>query len=188
MKTNELLLMIGEMISLIGQFSDREEKIMAEHTSNECASNLFNLVRDGAMTSPKEVIMHFQKDLRNQIVAEPSEFSGQIVDLYEDFCDNAGISITNPEKDAYDKEAGYAPGENQAKLFGSDYDSIADAAVQLIDESAPSDVMARQITNIFADILATRGSRTVTDEERKYLEIRVIALLDNWCLLEKEVA
>ncbi len=189
MKTSELTLMVGEMISLVGQLNDRIEKIKEENSYNGCSDNLFDMIRDGAVSSIKEFLLYFQQDLRNEIVANPAQFSGEIIDIYENFCDEKTISIENPAIEEYNHEAGYAPGENDVKIFGVDYDSIADAAVQLVDEGSPACVTATLVTNVFADILASRGSRTITTEERTTLEKKVIELFDEWCLLsEKEVA
>ena len=46
------------------------------------------------------------------------ELVGEIVDIFENFLDEKGISIENDEKDGYD--------DDEAIIYGSDYDEIAD--------------------------------------------------------------
>ena len=108
-----------------------------------------------------------------------AEMKGQIVDIFEDFCTAKGITITNPEKDVYDKEAGYEPGENVAIIFGDDYDSITN----VVDDCAENN--KREITSFravveFSTICAARGSRKPTIKESNELEVKVRETLDNW--------
>ncbi len=51
---------------------------------------------------------------------ERCEFVGQIIDIFEDFLEEKGITISNPEKDEDDEE-------NAAIIYGSDYGIIQDA-------------------------------------------------------------
>lgn len=44
------------------------------------------------------------------------EFVGALIDVFEDFLDEKGIEIENDEKDGYD----------EAIIYGSDYDRVAD--------------------------------------------------------------
>lgn len=121
-----------------------------------------------------------------------AEFKGQIVDVFEDFCDDKQISITNPEKDAYDKECGYEEGENCAILFGDDYSAIADEFEQavydysLFDNEFPNfDSMSNTIENsinAFTGILAERGSRQITTGESVYLAGKLVVMLKHWNL------
>lgn len=49
------------------------------------------------------------------------EFIGQMIDTVEDFLEEKGVTIDNPEKEEEEDD------ENTAILYGSDYDSLADA-------------------------------------------------------------
>ena len=51
---------------------------------------------------------------------EKAEFIGEIIDIFEDFLEEKGITIPNPEKDEDDEE-------NAAIIYGSDYGIIQDA-------------------------------------------------------------
>ncbi len=102
-----------------------------------------------------------------------AEFKGQIIDIFEDFCDKKGINIQNKERD--NKEAGYADNENDVKIFGNDYDYIVDE----IDISAENSnffankIHDRELKDIstilidnFKNIISERGSiKTLTNDD-----------------------
>ena len=104
-----------------------------------------------------------------------AEFKGQIIDIFEDFCDKKGINIQNDERDEYNKEAGYADNENDVKIFGNDYDYIVDE----IDISAENSnffankIHDRELKDIstilignFKNIISERGSiKTLTNDD-----------------------
>lgn len=50
-----------------------------------------------------------------------AEFIGNIIDIFEDFLEDRGIAIPNPERDEADAE-----GENNAIIYGSHYGEISD--------------------------------------------------------------
>lgn len=50
---------------------------------------------------------------------DTTEFIGQIIDIFEDFLDEKGIVIVNPERDEDDEEMA-------ANIYGSDYDRLSD--------------------------------------------------------------
>ena len=54
---------------------------------------------------------------------DESEFIGQIVDVFEDFLEEKGITIANEEKEGDDDDA---------IIYGSDYDEIADGIKEII--------------------------------------------------------
>ena len=59
---------------------------------------------------------------------ERNELWGRLIDAVEDWLTEKGITpedIPNPERDEYNQEAGYEEGENEAIIFGSDYDDLA---------------------------------------------------------------
>ncbi len=108
-----------------------------------------------------------------------AEFKGRIIDILEDFCDECGITIDNPDKVEYDKEAGYEPGENAAIIFGDDYDTIADEADCFIDYSNNSS-SEKEINDLvtcvmkkFFEILAQKGHITKVENNLK-------ELITNW--------
>ena len=67
-------------------------------------------------------------EMKEQPVIELSdddapEFIGQIVDVFEDFLDEKGITIENEEREGDDDEA---------IIYGTDYDEIADGIREII--------------------------------------------------------
>ena len=50
---------------------------------------------------------------------DTTEFIGQIIDIFEDFLDEKGVVIENPERDEDDEEMA-------ANIYGSDYDRLSD--------------------------------------------------------------
>ena len=53
------------------------------------------------------------------------ELLGQIIDVFEDFLEEKGIDILNPEKEEDDSD-------NLAILYGSDYDVLSDQIESLL--------------------------------------------------------
>ena len=51
------------------------------------------------------------------------EFVGQIIDIFEDFLDDRGVALDNPERN---EDPNVAPG-NTANLHGPDYGELQDA-------------------------------------------------------------
>ena len=116
-----------------------------------------------------------------------AEFRGEIIDTLEDFCDSNGISIRNLEKEEYDREAGYAPGENGAIIFGDDYDLIVDEATFEMDWENPKPLPdslikrnAENALNTFNSILQKRGTRELTSAETEKLSAGIYAVFKSW--------
>lgn len=91
-----------------------------------------------------------------------AEFKGQIIDVYEDFCEKNNIRIKNPDKEQYDKEAGYAPGENAAIIFGDDYDTLGDLIEEFVRDNNgiplnEQDELTQSLNEAFLQILIQRG-------------------------------
>jgi len=53
------------------------------------------------------------------------EFIGQIIDIFEDFLDEKGIRIDNPEREGEDPE-------EAANIYGSDYGALEDEIKELL--------------------------------------------------------
>lgn len=51
------------------------------------------------------------------------EFVGQIIDIFEDFLDERGVILDNPERD----EDPNADPEGMANIYGTDYGELQDA-------------------------------------------------------------
>ena len=108
-----------------------------------------------------------------------AEFKGRIIDTLEDFCDKCGITIDNPDKEEYDEEAGYEPGENAAIIFGNDYDTIADKADIFINSNDNSytekeiDDLIKCMMRNFFEILTERGHIIKVENDLK-------ELITNW--------
>ena len=116
-----------------------------------------------------------------------AEFRGEIIDTLEDFCDSNGIAISNPEKEEYDREAGYAPSENEAIIFGDDYDLIVDEATYEMDWENPKPLPdslvkrnAKNALNTFNSILQKRGTRELTSAETDKLSADIYAVFKSW--------
>ena len=116
-----------------------------------------------------------------------AEFRGEIIDTLEDFCDSNGIAISNPEKEEYDRETGYAPGENRAIIFGDDYDLIVDEATFEMDWENPKPLPdslvkrnAANALNTFNSILQKRGTRELTSAETEKLSTDIYAVFKSW--------
>lgn len=75
-------------------------------------------------------------------------FCGQVVDLFENFCDQNKITINNPEKEKYDREAGYEPGENAVVIFGADYDYIIAPIEEIAGRNLDKDVVVMTIGDV----------------------------------------
>lgn len=58
-----------------------------------------------------------------------AEFKGQLIDIFEDFLDERGIVIPNPERDE-DKDL---DPEEAANIYGSDYDELADKLMDRLE-------------------------------------------------------
>ena len=109
-----------------------------------------------------------------------AEFKGQVIDVLEDFCDENDITISNPDKEEYDREAGYAPGENTTIIFGDDYDAIGDEIIDQDGLTGDPDLIIKNALRVFTDILKTRGSRVITDAERSALKDEIIDVFKAW--------
>ena len=108
-----------------------------------------------------------------------AEFKGQIVDTIEDFLNEKGITIMNSERDEYNKEAGYGPGENDVALFGTDYDSIADEAEGLVKDGNENLIAWNSIITLDW-ILKARGSRTITEDEKEQVRMKINKVIACW--------
>ena len=114
------------------------------------------------------------------------EFKGQVVDVYEDFCDDNAITIRNEDREEYNRESGYEDGENVAIIFGEDYDEIADRIegfVLTLDSPFPREEVKRialSCTSGFNGMLKERGSRTLTEPESQKLTAQIVEIFDRW--------
>lgn len=76
---------------------------------------------------------NFTKNLRACSEEEKSsqlaEFKGQLIDIFEDFLDERGIVIPNPERD---EDEDLDP-EEAANIYGSDYDELADNLMDVLE-------------------------------------------------------
>ena len=71
--------------------------------------------------------------MANMITPENQpEFIGQIIDIFEDFLTEKGVTLNNPEiQEAIDK--GEDP-KGLAIIFGSDYSSLQDSLTAMLTE------------------------------------------------------
>lgn len=58
-----------------------------------------------------------------------AEFKGQLIDIFESFLDERGITIPNPERD---EDEDIDP-EESANIYGSDYDELADKLMDTLE-------------------------------------------------------
>lgn len=141
------------------------------------------------------------------------EFLGQVIDMYEEFLVGKGIYIQNKDRDrewieAADALCDIGPVDTGspekgaedmglARIYGSDYDYIADSyreATGCWDSELPPAVSretgkayAEMMTQRFMDIIAERGftedgSLAVTSEERDALTGRTLETIERWGL------
>ena len=59
---------------------------------------------------------------------DKTEFIGNIIDIFEDFLDEKGVTLESPERD----DEMELDGDNAANIYGSDYDSISDSLEALL--------------------------------------------------------
>ena len=57
-----------------------------------------------------------------------TEFIGNIIDIFEDFLDEKGVTLESPERD----DEMELDGGTTANIYGSDYDSISDSLEALL--------------------------------------------------------
>ena len=89
-----------------------------------------------------------------------AEFKGWVIAAFEDFLEANDITLANPEKEEYDKEAGYGPGENGAIIFGSDYDIIADEVeMLLVKDGKLEKIKDEEVRRVCSDIVGTLSSQ-----------------------------
>lgn len=119
-----------------------------------------------------------------------AELRGQVVDIFEDFCDDNGIEVANEDREEYNNEAGYALGENDVKIFGEDYDRVAGNTENLIESDPGFPIPTEQGLDVikdtvmdFMEILADRGSRNITRDESHALEQEMLQLYRNWGII-----
>ncbi len=115
-----------------------------------------------------------------------TEFKGQIINIFENFCDNRNIKIVNKERDEYNKNAGWTYDENPVKIFGQDYDLIGNeieffmvAEFHTVDgytlDKNDFHRLCKVLLNRFDSIITDRG--TDKDGKTPYLFIKDTALL-----------
>ena len=72
--------------------------------------------------------IYTKQELRNGIVELSPEFKGSLIDAVEDFLEEKGVKIENPEK---------TDSDNPAIIYGSDYDLLASALQEVITSWLP---------------------------------------------------
>jgi hypothetical protein len=129
------------------------------------------------------------------------EFIGQIIDVFEDFCTDTEIVISNDERhDAildYIEDTKCASEEEAEKdcefaiIYGDDYDHIADE-IRFVYENNITvsrndlECAADNTISAFNAIILTRGAYkngdriVVTDEMNAYLKKKLDAVFDAW--------
>ena len=73
--------------------------------------------------TPDEIIRRF----RNVPQEHTPEFVGQLIDVFEDFLEDKGILIHNPERD-------FSEDESAANIYGTDYDILYENLVRVLKE------------------------------------------------------
>lgn len=97
-------------------------KAVAEDMLDCIRANGFEaiLITDFQPVEKRYITPHF---LSRPAIADEdeAEFVGQIVDIMEDFLEEKGIVLDNPEREDYEEDP-----DSLANIFGKDYDYIAD--------------------------------------------------------------
>lgn len=87
----------------------------------------FTTLSDGAVTPIEaELVIRDTKNMVNQ--NDKTELIGGIIDIFEDFLDEKGVTLESPERD----DEMELDGDNAANIYGSDYDSISDSLEALL--------------------------------------------------------
>ena len=97
----------GKIVSIEAEYI-RETPIEVVRVAKDCGVPIIEMKGQPVIELPAE---------------EEPEFVGQIVDVFEDFLDGKGITIENSEREGDDDEA---------IIYGSDYDEIADGIREII--------------------------------------------------------
>lgn len=129
------------------------------------------------------------------------EFIGQIIDIFEDFCTDTEIVISNDERHEevlnYIEDMKCASEEEAEKdcefaiIYGEDYDHIADeirfvCENYIIVSRNDLECAADNAISAFNAIILTRGAYkngdriVVTDEMNAYLKKKLDAVFDAW--------
>lgn len=166
---------------LIGQFDVPEED------AQNVAEEAYDIYCEGNGQTEYECIeeafAEYKKNIAKLNVNTYAEFKGQVIDIFEDFCEENGITINNPDKEEYDREAGYAPGENIVIIFGDDYDAIGDEIIDSDGLVGEADKIIRNAVLKFSQILVDRGNRDgrgLKPDEVKVLERQVKDIFKAW--------
>ena len=166
---------------LINQFNVPEED------AQNIAEEAYDIYCDGFGQTEYECIeeafTEYKKNAAKLNENTYAEFKGQVIDVFEDFCEENGITINNPDKEEYDREAGYEPGENAAILFGDDYDAIGDEIIDSDGLVGETDEMIRNAVSKFNHILGERGNRDgrgLKLDEFKALERQIKDVFKAW--------
>ena len=59
---------------------------------------------------------------------DKAEFIGNIIDIFEDFLDEKGVTLESPERD----DEMESDDDSVTNIYGSDYDSISDSLEALL--------------------------------------------------------
>ncbi len=189
---------ISKMMDLakrVKQIGDRIANEAAEY-GDDAVFDALNQIQDCELTDVSEavdIIAESTGITDEQVLTDDNfpEFKGQLVDIFEDFCEEQGISIENEDREEYNRESGYAPGENAAIIFGDDYDDLTEAAEELVNMGCEPFVCTSQVTNValdtiarFKEILDLRGSRPIAPPEATELMSQIIDLYRKWGVLK----
>ena len=112
-----------------------------------------------------------------------AEFCGQIVDMFEDYLEEKGVTpdmLPNEDRDAEDDECA-------AIIYGEDYDIIADNTrdeLTMLDFDTRKNfplgivlMVARHIVEGYHEVANKIQGVSLTDKDIEYLELRVEVLL-----------
>lgn len=98
---------------------------------------------NGSVTYPSES----EGEIREKISSnDKAEFVGQIIDIFEDFLDERGIILDNPERDDSDSIP-----EETANIYGSDYGELQDALEEIIGKWSGEEKKEPEITGLYIE-------------------------------------
>jgi len=123
-----------------------------------------------------------------------AEFKGQIVDIFEDFCDEMGITVENEDRDREDED-------NLAVFYGDDYDAFGTIVEDFVEkkhlffqkiDALELSKLAATLFVTFSMIVLERGNDNTHvlpgEEQREAFDKvsdEITALFREWNLLEE---
>ena len=142
-------------------------------------SDTYQMTYGSDMTDEQLPFVYLNRVKFEELLTENNiaEFEGQIIDEFEDFLDEKGIKIVNPES---------VEEENAANIYGQDYGRLQQS-IENAMESFDVVKASEQIVKEFSDLLCDYDlGDSVTLTDLKHLENKTAETMQNWGFTVKE--